>query len=92
MYVFKKTVGILIFNSKRVRFFIIMFVFTFNSMNFFRKLIDKFDNEPAINFVLSINSNMEDIFFLISSPFLPIPLTSLVYWNFKGYIFLRVFS
>ena len=40
-FMFKKTVAILIFNSKSLAFFIIMSLFTFNSMYFLRKIIDR---------------------------------------------------
>ena len=40
-FMFKKTVAILIFNSKGLAFFITMPLFTFNSMNFCRKIIDR---------------------------------------------------
>ena len=40
------------------------------------RLLTRFDNELAINLALSINCNMEDIYFVISSPFLSILVTS----------------
>ena len=40
------------------------------------RLLTKFDNELAINLALSINCNMKDIFFVISSPFLSILVTT----------------
>ena len=39
-------------------------------------LLTRFDNELAIYLALSINFNMQDIFFVISSPFLSILITS----------------
>ena len=45
-------------------------------MNYFRKVIDKIANKLAINFVLSINCNMYDILFVISSLFLSILVAS----------------
>ena len=40
------------------------------------RLLTRFDNELAINVALSINCKISDIFFVISSPFLPIFVTS----------------
>ena len=68
----------------------IMFIFTFNSMNFDKNLM-RFDNELVINLVLSINCNMQDIFFIISSPFLSILITSSSIGIVKVNVFLNVF-
>ena len=73
-------VAILIFNSTSFIFLSSCPYFAFNSMNYFRKVIGKIANELAINFVLSINFNMYDILFVISSLFLSILVTS-VYVN-----------
>ena len=54
-------------------------------------LLTKFDNELAINLALSINCNELDIFFVISSPFLLIILTSFSIWTVKA-MYISVFS
>ena len=40
------------------------------------RLLTRFDNELAMNLVLSINCNMEEMYFVISYPFLSILVTS----------------
>ena len=60
--VFRETVSKLIFNSISLTYFIIMSLFTFNSMKSFRKTIERFDNELVINLPLSIDCSMYNIF------------------------------
>ena len=84
-----KPVAIFIFSSTNLTFFIIVSVFTFNFMNSFRKIIVKFDNDLAIYLALSINCNLYDIFFVISSPFLSIIVTSFPIGNVKVIYFQR---
>ena len=68
--------SIIIFSSTCFPFFVIVSKLTFNCMNSCREIIDKTCNELAINLALSINCNMYHIFFVISSPFLSILVTS----------------
>ena len=53
-----KTVTILIFNSTYFTFFIIMLAITFDSMNSFRRLLTRFDNELAMNLALAVICKM----------------------------------
>ena len=55
------------------------------------RLLTRFDNELAINLVLSVNCNIWDIFFVISSPILSIVVTSFFIGTVKVMHFL-VFS
>ena len=51
----------------------------------------RFDNELTINLELSLNCNVQDIFFVFSSPFLPIPVTSFSIGTVK-IMYLSLFS
>ena len=53
-----KTVAILIFSSTYFTFSIIALAFTFDSMNSFRRLLTKFDNELVMNLALSVICKM----------------------------------
>ena len=84
----KETVPIFIFNSAS---------FTFLSSCLYLHLIlwipseillTRFDKKLAINFALSIKCNLYDIFFVISSPFLSILVTS----SFIGTVNVMYFS
>ena len=56
------------------------------------KLLTRFDNVLAINLALSINCNMYNMFFVISSPFLSFLVTSFSVGTIKIIYYFSMFS